>query len=388
MRFALALIIFALLALPARADTDHCAVCGGALTGTIFVLTDKVTNEKKQICHDCSLLTEICFACGLPLKANYTKLPDGRLLCARDASNAILNEDEAKQLCSEVNEALDRLFSRFLTFPDANVQTVIIDRVHLLELFKLPGNDYQCPVVLGYIQSELNQSQTHQNQFKHRISLLSALSRAEFKAVCAHEFTHAWLFENLPPQRKNTLGHDANEGFCELVAYLLMDAQHEEDQMKAIRRNNYTRGQIDLFIEAERRYGFNEIAEWMKYGADGVLNPADLNRIRNIETPSPTGGPTVLGGTSVLVNRGSLSLPTNSTPKAPVPATLVLRGISWNQSHPLALINNRTLGVNERARVRVGDTNVALRCLAIRTNSVVVQIEGRAEPQVLSLPEP
>ena len=150
--------------------------------------------------------------------------------------------------------------------------------------------------------------------------------------------------------------------------------------MKVILRNNYTRGQIDLLIEAERRYGLNEIIEWMKYGTDAVLNPADLNRVRDIEPPAPTGAPNVIAG------EGRVTLPTNSPPKAPVPDKLVLRGISWNKNQPLALINNRTLGLNERARVRVGDSNVVLRCVAIRTNSVVVQIEGRAESQVLSLP--
>src|SRR5262252_9491497 len=204
-RFVLALLPCLLLALSARADTNHCATCGIELSGTIFVLTDKVTNEKKSICQECSHLTEICFACGLPVKTNYTKLPDGRLLCARDAANAILNEDEAKQICGEVNEALNRLLSRFMTFPEANVETVIIDRVHLLQLFKMPGNDYQCPMVLGYIESETNRAQTSHSELRHRISLLSALPRAQFRAVCAHELTHAWMAENLPARRKNTL---------------------------------------------------------------------------------------------------------------------------------------------------------------------------------------
>src|SRR5262249_1760233 len=160
------------------------------------------------------------------------------------------------------------------------------------------------PMVLGYIESETNRAPTSHSQLRHRISLLSALPRAQFRAVCAHELTHAWMAENLPARRKNTLGHDANEGFCELIAYLLMDSQHEEDQMKVILRNNYTRGQIDLFIAAERQFGFNDVVEWMKYGTDAALNSADLNRVRDIEPPAPTGAP------KVIASDGRVTLPT------------------------------------------------------------------------------
>jgi len=121
MRFFLALTVCSLWAGPLMADPDRCAVCGGELTGTVFLITDKVTNEKKQICYACSTLTETCFVCGLPVKSNYTHLLDGRCLCARDAKNAVLNEDEAKRVCDETKESLDRLFSRFLTFPGTNV---------------------------------------------------------------------------------------------------------------------------------------------------------------------------------------------------------------------------------------------------------------------------
>ena len=85
MRLALVLMACLLLLSRVSADPDHCAVCGAALSGTIYLATDKVTNEKKQICQSCSALVETCFVCGLPVKTDYNKLPDGRLICARDA---------------------------------------------------------------------------------------------------------------------------------------------------------------------------------------------------------------------------------------------------------------------------------------------------------------
>src|SRR5205823_4373930 len=157
----------------------------------------------------------------------------GRFLCARDARRAVLDEDEAKRICEEVRDSLDHLFSRFLTFPATNLDIKIVDRVNLQELFKSPGRNYECPNVLGYIQSKTNR----QGRIRHEISLLSGLPLGEVKAVCAHELTHSRQFENVPAARKKTLGHAANEGFCELVAWLFLADQHEEEQMKELRAN-------------------------------------------------------------------------------------------------------------------------------------------------------
>ena len=367
-RLVAGLLLFFASAMSGLADPYRCSICGeGFVGGTIYLVTDKVTREKLQICHDCSVLAEECFICGLPVKKDYTKLPDGRFLCARDAKRAVLDEDEAKRVCAEVKDAIDRLFSRFVTFPATNVDTVIVDRVSLQELFKFPGRDYQCPNVLGYIQSK-----TNHGEIRHEISLMSGLPLDEFKAVCAHEFSHSWQFENVPPARKKTLGHDANEGFCELMAYLLMDSQREEAAMKTIRANAYTRGQIDLFIEAEKRYGLNTILEWMKYGVDALLHADDLNRVRNIELPPSPADPIAL-------------LPRYQGRVATIPDILMLRGISWAQHRPLAVINDRTFEVKEQGKVRVGKTNVTIRCLEIRTNSVLVQREGSGEKLELFL---
>ena len=160
-------------------------------------MPDQVTGEKVQICPDCATLSTVCFICGLPVKTNYTELPDGRILCARDARTAVLNEDDAKRICREAKGSLDRLFSRFLDFPETNVTVVIVDRVHLQELFKFAGHDYVCPNVWGYMETK-----TNRHHVEHTISLLSALPLAGFKATCAHEYTHAWLNENLSERRR------------------------------------------------------------------------------------------------------------------------------------------------------------------------------------------
>jgi hypothetical protein len=309
----------------------------------------------------------VCFICGLPAKTNYTQLPDNRILCARDARTAVLDEAEARRICRTTKDSLDRLFSRFLDFPDTNVTVAIVDRVHLQELFKFAGHDYVCPNVWGYLETT-----TNRGGMQHKLSLLSGLPLAGFKATIAHEYTHALLNENLSGKRRQSLSQDANEGFCELVSYRLMDSQNEEGQKRLIKLNAYTRGQIHLFIEAEQTYGMNDIVDWMKYGTDDRLVAGDLRRVRDVELPRL--------GARAATNLAAYGLKSTS-----IPDTLVLRGISWVQPRPVAMINNRTLGVNEQGRVRIGKTNITIRCLAIRQDAVRIQIIGSGEERELRL---
>jgi hypothetical protein len=313
----------------------------------------------------------------MPVKDNGTELPDGRVLCARDAPTAVITDDDAQRIARQEKDALDRLLWRFLTFPGTNLTVTLVDRVHLADLFKYPGNDYTCPNVWGYVESI-----TNQGRLQHSISLLSGLPIAGFKATCAHEYSHTWLNENLSPERKQRINRDAIEGFCELVSFLLMQSENEQTQLAEIKKNAYTRGQILLFIEAEHRFGFNDIVDWMKYGTDSRLEAEDLSRVRNVELhpPRPSSpAPSLAAAQPALPSVASAKEEADS---------LVLKGVMWTKQHPLAMINDRTFEVQEQGTVRVGKTNVTLRCLAIRRDSVRIQIVGSGQEQELRLKTP
>ena len=250
------------LSLPARGDV--CAICGKPIQGTVYITTDKVTGEKKLICSDCIHLPR-CTICGLPVKEGGLELPDGRYLCARDAKTVVRTIDDARQICGQVKDDLDRLFSRFTSFP-TNVDISVIDRIDVDSMFVKEGNNFESPDLLGCIRPE-----TANNETRYKMSLLTGLPLAQLKETCAHEYSHAWVGENVPKERRARLGRDAEEGFCELVGYLLMDSQNEEVEKKRFLQNRYTRGQIDLFIEAEKRYGFDQVLDWMKYGVTAQL---------------------------------------------------------------------------------------------------------------------
>jgi hypothetical protein len=353
--------------LSARGDT--CAICGRPIYGTIYLVTDKVTGEQKEVCSDCIKLPR-CSICGLPvIKEAGLELPDGRYLCARDARTVVLKADDARQICSQVKDDLDRVFSRFTVFP-ANVDVTVIDRIDVDTMFSPGGNDFESPNLLGCIRPDTTDHET-----RYKMSLMTGLPLAELKATCAHEYSHAWVGENVPKERRARLGRDAEEGFCELVAYSLMDSQREEAQKKFILQNHYTRGQIDLFIEAEKRYGFDQVLDWMKYGVTGQLEAGHVDQLRDVKMPPAK----FVAGNPAIYKKDN-----NTNPPAATPATIKLQGVLWG-SQPVAIINGRSFFANELNRVKTGGTNVTIRCLEIRKKSVRIQNADSGKEQELSL---
>ncbi len=360
-----ALLLTACFCLSLSARGDICAICGRPIAGnTIYLVTDKVTGEKKEVCSDCVKLPS-CYICGLPVKDGI-QLPDGRSLCARDARTAVVKADDAERICAQVKDDLDRLFSRFTVFPD-NVDVAVIDRIDVDAMYNPAGNDFESPNLLGCIHPDTANQIT-----RYKMRLMTGLPLVELKATCAHEYSHAWVGENVPKERKARLGRDAEEGFCELVAYLLMDSQREEAQKKFILQNRYTRGQVDLFIEAEKRYGFDQVLDWMKYGVTGQLEAGHVDQLRDVKMPSAK----TVSSSPAIYSR-------TNTP-APVRA-IKLDGIMWG-SRPVAIINGRSFLANDQNPVKVGGTNVNIRCLGIQKTSVRIQNVDSGKEQELSLP--
>jgi hypothetical protein len=361
--------------LPLVARGDICAVCGRPiLGGTIYLVTDEVTGEQKEVCADCLKLPR-CYICSLPVK-DGNQLPDGRSLCARDAKTVVLKADDAVQICSQVKDDLDRLFSRFTVFP-ANVDVTVMDRVDVDSMYNTLGNDFESPNLLGCIRPD---AVNHETRYKMR--LMTGLPLAELKETCAHEYSHAWVGENVPKERRARLGRDAEEGFCELVGYLLMDSQQEEGQKKFILKNHYTRGQIDLFIEAEKRYGFDQVLDWMKYGVAAQLEAGHVDELRDVKMPSAkpiANNPNPAISINISTNNKNTNQP------APAPATIKLQGVLWG-NQPVAIINGRSFFANERKQVKIGGTNVTIRCLEIRKKSVRIQNIDSGKEQELPLP--
>jgi hypothetical protein len=353
----------------AWAHDDICAICGRPIQGTIYIITDEVTGEKKFVCYDCTHLPR-CAICGLPVKDNGLKLADGRFLCARDARAAVVKASDAERISVQIKDDLDRLFSRFTEFP-ANVDVSVIDRIDVDTMFSPGGNDFESPNLLGCIHPD-----TVNNVTRYKMSLMTGLPLAELKATCAHEYTHAWVGENVPKERRARLGRDAEEGFCELVAYLLMDSQREEGQKKFILQNHYTRGQIDLFIEAEKRYGFDQVLDWMKYGVTGQLEAGHVDELRDVKMPAAM---PIANNPTIYTNNHDTHQP------ATAPAIIKLQGVLWG-NQPVAIINGCSFFAKDLKQVKIGGTNVTIRCLEIGKKSVRIKNIDSGTEQELLLP--
>jgi hypothetical protein len=353
----------------AAQEIPRCEVCDQVLKTNYYVFEDRAAGGEKKVCKDCDKLETRCFLCGLPVKADYATLKDGRLLCKRDNKDAIHSEAEARSVCEDVQYELDRTFSRFLTFPGQNVVLSFVDRFHLESLFKTSGYEH-CVSIFGATESHALGRGTN---FVHSISVLSDLKKARLMAVYAHECTHTWIAENVPKQRAGVIAPETIEGFCELVAFKLMENHQELFEMKVIKSSDYTKGQIAVLLEAEGRYGFNSIVDWMKAGEDSKLDSGHLDRVRVMQP----------GADAPAAVRSPVLLAAPVQTPTPVPETLVLKGISGTSQRRFALINDRTFEVMEKGRVRFGHTNVAIRCLEIRNNSVVIQADGATGKQEL-----
>ena len=350
--------------------TQKCRVCDQPILAEFYLVKDKARGGKFDVCPNCINLQTRCFSCSLPVKTNFTTLADGRQLCTHCTKGAITDDEEARKVCWDARDDLDRLFARFLAFPRTNLSVTFVDSFTLDSLFKSPGYAQQCTSVFGATRTMIVDGK----RFIHAISVLNGLSQPQLEAVAAHEFAHAWLNENLSKARWATLSKEAVEGFCELIAYDLMQDRNYEAEKNKIKESPYTAGQLDGFLAAESLHGFNTVLDWIKAGEAAKLDAADPDGVRSVRESATTTAKT------------RPAYYTYAPTSAP-PDKLTLKNISGASPRRLAIINDRTFTIGEQARLSLATSNVVIRCLEIGSNSVLVQFEGTGAKQELFLPK-
>jgi hypothetical protein len=335
--------------------TPRCVVCQTALTGQFYWWESAAVLGKQPICQPCSKLETTCAVCRIPIRNHGRKLDDGRWLCERDYAAGVFTRDEALRTYEGIWRDLQRLLAGTGVLPRENVTVQLVDATQLKKLNQAMPSEHDERSVLGLTRTRSFSSRQHQ----HQIYLISGLSRARLAAVCAHEYTHTWLHENVPTDR--ALDHDTVEGFCELIAYKLMTERGEELEKRVILANAYTRGQVNAFVQAEAEHHFHRIVKWVKTGQDDVLPRTNSNRVLALRRSEPA----------------VLPWPPPSATPTRVPDRLVLKGLSGSPARRFALINDSTLMQGEEGRVRVGNSSLVVRCVEIRTRSVVVRVAGQ-----------
>jgi hypothetical protein len=278
----------------------------------------------------------------------------------------VFEEREALRIYEETRRELQGLLAGTGILPARNIRVALVDQTRLQSLNQTLPSAHDDANILGLTRSRVR----NKTDFEHDIFLITGLGPARLAAVAAHEYTHTWIHENVPLDRQ--LERDSVEGFCELVAYKLMSARNEAIEKQVILANAYTRGQVNAFVQAESAHQFHRIVRWLKTGVDEILQPTNSAQVLVVR-PDP-----------------AAHVPTWPPPPqraTAVPQQLELRGLSGPAHRRLALINDATLAAGDRVRVRTGSGAgfSHVRCLEIRPQSVLVQVEGEPTPRELIL---
>jgi hypothetical protein len=358
--WSMAVAMLMLLAAARGVFGQHCASCGEKVTGEFFWFNNPSFSEKQVVCSSCSKLDTLCATCRLPLKRASLKLDDGRLLCAAHAREAVLSQPDADAVFAETKREMIRLLRGCGSTPDRNITMQLVDAVQMGKFAAEVGTGEPHFTTVGLTRSRRNGT-----EFTHMVYLLSGQSRTRLMATGAHEYTHTWMKENVPPDRR--LEPNAVEGFCELAACRLMADLGAEAEKSFILSNAYTRGQIETFVKAEDSHRFYRIVEWVKSGVEGQIEPANTASVLALRAPPAP----------------SLDWPQAVPTK--VPDTLRLKGISGQPGRWLALVNDRTLEAGETGNVRVGPAKVRVHCVTVTAQSVVVELADSGERQELFL---
>ena len=365
MKIKVALLCWMASLLVVRAADEYkiCVVCQGPMTKTVFLKTSPYLKGKQPICENCMTIEQECFTCGLPVKIRPLDLKDGRHLCERDSKQAVLSGEVAKQMFADVKRDLMAVFSGTGQMPDRNVEVALVDRVQMESLHRVQRFPHVQHATVGLTRTIAGPS----GELKHEVYILSGLNPGRFMAVAAHEYTHTWLQENVPAGR--VLDSDTVEGFCELVAYRLMEKKSQPIELGLILTNDYTRGQVHAFlaIDASRFY---ETAKWMRSGVDQKLDPATVERVFVVAKEAKQHAPGWTVGAKPVVTG---------------PNTIKLRSVSGTSRRRFALINDQTFAPNELGKVRLGSSNVTIRCLEVTDEAAVIQLVPTGEKRKLVL---
>ena len=338
----LILAVLLLLGTTGSGRAEQCATCGEKNLETFFWLNSAALPERLAVCPACMQLPTQCSICRLPVKQDCLKLEDGRLLCPLHARDAVVTPRDARAVFQEAKREVIRVLRGCGTTPDRNITLVLVAGVPELETLARSGGADKVRAGL----TGLTRTERAAGDYQHTVYLLGGLPRARLMAVSAHEYTHAWINENLPLERN--LDSTNLEAFCELAACRVMRDLKDETEKNVILDNAYTGDVLLTFFKAEESYGFYRVVQWVQSGLAPRLdsrNPASLLDLKKEVARLPAWDPTV---------------------RTAVPDTLRLKGVSGRAGHWLALINNQTLQAGETGQGARGSSPMSW-CAASRS---------------------
>lgn len=232
-----------------------CQSCHIPILGKYY----RVGDSPLTYCETCMNTRPRCDLCRAPLDEQGRVYPgkDGpENRCGNCLRTAVQGEDEAARLYQETSDLLRREPGLIIApLPALH----IVERAELLALNKEAGELVGTDAPIGPEQQHLLGYFKRVNE-RRDIYIQRLLPAMLFRAVAAHELTHAWQSDNAPSNQSPLIV----EGFAEWVAYrtLLVLGQQQEAARLTRRDDLYGRG-LRYFIDLEQQYG-----------RDGVLGRA------------------------------------------------------------------------------------------------------------------
>jgi len=352
-QLTLILFLFAAVFNSAAQQTNYyCIVCGkGPLTGHIWLY------PRGPVCDDCYHLKDHCSICGLPVKEGdgHIKTGDGRLICKYDKADAVLTLDQAKDLFEQTRDDVVDLYGRQFALRDTEVTVNLFDVDYWSEKGQANGLHK-----FGFASTR----KTADGHCTHEVVMLSGRPREEMIPVAAHEYTHLWINENRPDDRK--IDGDTIEAICELTAYKLMGEKKLPEMQQRILANPYTNGKIKTLVAVEREGGTDYILNWVKNGTTETFDE-DAN-LASIPAPTPP------------------AVPFNAAPRV-LPSGLKFGGMMVMGKDREAVINGVAFAAGDQKQIKLKDRTVLVRCREIHDSEVVLELDGGPGLMTLQMDE-
>jgi len=327
---------------------------------------DQMTLKERVVCSRCAAIPELCFLCAMPAKDGRKSLSDGRHYCARDAQVAVFGSLEVERICRKAVVRLERPFARFLSFPSSEVSWAVEDLT-----LRVKGSEAE-PKRCSHPALRYSITPGDTGGVQYTLTLLNGLPPARIRSAAVHGIVHVWLSENVAAGRRMRPG--TVESFCDMMVWLAMDQFGEAAEAERVRAVHASDSQFIALAKAYELYDLFRVLEWMRFGADDRLVAGDDDRLRRLDP-------------NLQPQRGEPRqvIPPASAPVR-VPDKLVLRGVLGSGARRLALINDATLAAGEEGPAHLGARKIRLKCVEIRDNAVVVQVDG-GDRQELRLPQ-
>lgn len=239
-----------------------CSMCGNPLTAGGVEVTSRINGESRKYCTNCynNNKDSQCFCCGLFTFKFYT-LYDGRILCENCYNIAVYDKDKIRAIYYEVYSCLKR---NKIIEVKGRPTLYIISEPQLMEL----SEDSTISDYLGtYI--------TERHYFKignykkpiitsKKMYILDFLPTALLRWVIAHEYAHAWYFDNV----KKDFPPEMVEGFAEWIAYKYIMLSGTEDDKKIAyymktKEDIYGKG-LRTLLDMEKKLGTNSVINYFK----------------------------------------------------------------------------------------------------------------------------